>query len=168
MTSVAGLMMASQVHDSIADAFVAKLVAKINALKVWGTHARALERPRTVPLEQVQAIGNRHSPSHLRLSRRRPSPAFILPRGPWWQVGLPWEDGVSVTPLPEANKPKFLEGLIADAIENGATLANGEAGGGQLAGALMTPAVVDGVTPSMRLFHEEQFGPVVPVAVRHP
>jgi len=100
------------VHDSIADAFVAKLVAKINALK----------------------------------------------------VGLPWEDGVSVTPLPEANKPKFLEGLIADAIENGATLANGEAGGGQLAGALMTPAVVDGVTPSMRLFHEEQFGPVVPVA----
>ena len=28
----------------------------------------------------------------------------------------------------------------------------------------MTPAIVDGVTPQMRLFHEEQFGPVVPVA----
>jgi acyl-CoA reductase-like NAD-dependent aldehyde dehydrogenase len=25
-------------------------------------------------------------------------------------------------------------------------------------GALFTPAVVDGVTPAMRLFHEEQFG----------
>ena len=28
----------------------------------------------------------------------------------------------------------------------------------------MTPALVDGVTPAMRLFHEEQFGPVVPIA----
>ena len=79
-------------------------------------------------------------------------------------VGLPWEDGVSITPLPEPNKPKFLEGMIADAIAKGATLANDKQGGGEIAGALMTPAIVDGVTPSMRLFHEEQFGPVVPVA----
>ena len=28
----------------------------------------------------------------------------------------------------------------------------------------MTPAVVDHVTPAMRLFNEEQFGPVMPVA----
>ena len=28
----------------------------------------------------------------------------------------------------------------------------------------MTPAVVDGITPAMRLFHEEQFGPEVPIA----
>lgn len=46
----------------------------------------------------------------------------------------------------------------------GAKLANGRQGGGQLAGQLMTPAVVDFVTPEMRLFHEEQFGPVVPVS----
>ena len=31
-------------------------------------------------------------------------------------------------------------------------------------GALFTPAVVDGVRPGMRLFTEEQFGPVVPIA----
>ena len=68
---------------------------------------------------------------------------------------------MAVTPLPEDKKPKFLEGLIADALDHGATLANAAEGGGALAGALMTPAIVDGVTPAMRLFHEEQFGPVV-------
>ena len=31
----------------------------------------------------------------------------------------------------------------------------------------MTPAVVYPVTPAMRLWHEEQFGPLVPVAVLH-
>lgn len=80
------------------------------------------------------------------------------------KVGLPWEDGVSITPLPEPKKPSILEGLIGDALSKGATLANEGEGGGRLAGALMTPAVVDHVTPDMRLFHEEQFGPVVPVA----
>lgn len=78
--------------------------------------------------------------------------------------GLPWEEGVSVTPLPEPTKPKYLEELIADALAKGATLANKAAGGGALRGALFTPAVVDGVKPHMRLFSEEQFGPVVPVA----
>jgi len=100
------------VHESVADTFVEKLVARVSELK----------------------------------------------------VGLPWEDGVSVTPLPETNKPSFLEGLIADAVEHGASVANAASGGGTLAGALFTPAVIDGVTPKMRLFHEEQFGPVVPVA----
>ena len=100
------------VHDSVADAFVAKLVEKVNALK----------------------------------------------------VGLPWEEGVTITPLPEASKPQYLESLISDALANGATLANEAAGGGQLAGALFTPAVLDKVTPAMKLFHEEQFGPVVPIA----
>ncbi len=80
------------------------------------------------------------------------------------RAGLPWEDGVAITPLPEPNKPAYLEGLIADALDKGATLANAERGGGELRGALMTPAVLDRVTSAMRVFHEEQFGPVVPVA----
>ena len=71
---------------------------------------------------------------------------------------------MAITPLPEANKPAYLEGLIADALGKGAALANEAEGGGRVAGALFTPAVVDKVTPAMRLFHEEQFGPVVPVA----
>jgi len=79
-------------------------------------------------------------------------------------MGLPWEENVSITPLPEGNKPKYLEELIADALSKGASLANRERGGGELAGALFKPAVLEGVTPEMRIFHEEQFGPVVPVA----
>ena len=71
---------------------------------------------------------------------------------------------MKLTPLPEPSKPKYLEELIADALAKGATLANADAGGGELRGALFSPAVVDGVTRSMRLFVEEQFGPVVPVA----
>jgi glyceraldehyde-3-phosphate dehydrogenase (NADP+) len=72
------------------------------------------------------------------------------------KVGLPWEEGVSITPLPEQKKPQILEALIADALAKGAKLANAAAGGGELRGALFTPAVLDGVTPNMRLFHEEQ------------
>ena len=53
-----------------------------------------------------------------------------------------------------------LEGLLGDAISKGARLLHG----GELAGALMTPAVLDGVTDEMRIFHEEQFGPILPVA----
>ena len=80
------------------------------------------------------------------------------------KAGLPWEEGVSITPLPELAKPKILEELIADALKHGATLANAAQGGAELRGALFTPAIVDHVKPSMRLFHEEQFGPVVPIA----
>merc|ERR1712060_931973 len=80
------------------------------------------------------------------------------------KMGLPWEQGVSITPLPEPAKPQYLEGLIADALEKGAQVVNGDAGGGSLAGALFTPAVLYPVSPAMRVFSEEQFGPVVPVA----
>jgi len=77
------------------------------------------------------------------------------------KVGLPWEDNVSITPLPEQNKPRFLQDLMADAVLKGA----GVLFGGSQAGALMTPAIVFPVTSQMRLWREEQFGPVLPVAV---
>eukprot|EP00968_Pinguiococcus_pyrenoidosus_P009077 scaffold699_cov231-Pinguiococcus_pyrenoidosus.AAC.15 len=79
-------------------------------------------------------------------------------------VGLPWESGVKITPLPEPKKPAYLEELLADAIERGASIINADQGGGKLAGALMTPAVVYPVDKSMRLWSEEQFGPVIPIA----
>lgn len=80
------------------------------------------------------------------------------------KAGLPWEGGVSITPLPEPSKPGYLEGLIDDAVAKGARIVNAEAGGGSLAGALFTPAVLYPVHPDMRVFTEEQFGPVVPIA----
>ena len=76
------------------------------------------------------------------------------------KAGLPWEEGVMITPLPEPKKPAYLEELIADAVAQGASVINSEEGGGTRKGALFIPAIVYPVTPKMRLFHEEQFGPV--------
>lgn len=79
------------------------------------------------------------------------------------KIGLPWEDGVQITPLPEPNKPSFLRELIDDATAKGAKIINDQ--GGLLEGCLMKPAVLYPVTKEMRAWHEEQFGPVIPVAV---
>ena len=53
-----------QVHEDVAETFLQKLIAEVDALK----------------------------------------------------AGLPWEAGVAITPLPEPNKPAYLEELIADAV----------------------------------------------------
>lgn len=76
------------------------------------------------------------------------------------KAGMPWEPGVQVTPLPEANKAKTLDDFVQDALAKGARIVNG---GGQSVGTFYRPAVVYPVTPDMRLYAEEQFGPVVPV-----
>jgi glyceraldehyde-3-phosphate dehydrogenase (NADP+) len=76
-------------------------------------------------------------------------------------AGMPWEPGVTLTPLPEANKPALLAAMIADATARGAVVRNR---GGQSLGTFLRAAVVHPVTPEMALYDEEQFGPVVPVA----
>jgi glyceraldehyde-3-phosphate dehydrogenase (NADP+) len=76
--------------------------------------------------------------------------------------GMPWEPGVRITPLPEPGKMEYLTGLIDDARARGARVVNG--GGGTVQATLMHPAVVYPVAAGMRLYVEEQFGPVVPVA----
>jgi glyceraldehyde-3-phosphate dehydrogenase (NADP+) len=81
------------------------------------------------------------------------------------KAGLPWEAGVSITPLPEPSKPQYLRDLIDDAVSKGASVINAAEGGGVQTGNIIPPAVVAPVTSDCRLWHEEQFGPVVPVAV---
>lgn len=75
--------------------------------------------------------------------------------------GMPWQPGVALTPLPEAGKPAYLSELVADAVAQGAKVCN-EAGG-RSRHSFFYPALVYPVTPSMRLYDEEQFGPVIPV-----
>ena len=75
--------------------------------------------------------------------------------------GMPWDKGVNITPLPEENKVGQMEALIDDAVAKGAEVLNKSAG--RLSETLFFPAVVGGVNDKMRLFHEEQFGPVVPI-----
>lgn len=75
--------------------------------------------------------------------------------------GMPWEPGTMITPLPEPGKTAYLSELLEDARRHGARVVND--GGGTAAGSFFYPAVVYPVTPAMRLYAEEQFGPIVPV-----
>ena len=77
------------------------------------------------------------------------------------KIGMPWEPGVTLTPLPEVGKPKYLDGLLQDALEQGARIVNPN--GGATTETFFFPAVVYPVKASMRLYSEEQFGPIVPV-----
>lgn len=78
------------------------------------------------------------------------------------KAGLPWESGVHITPLPQPDKISFLTELIADAESKGAQVLNEN--GGHVHGNIFFPAIVYPVNPSMRLYHEEQFGPIIPIA----
>ena len=77
------------------------------------------------------------------------------------KCGMPWEPGVAVTPLPEPDKTDYLSALVADAKQHGARVVN--EGGGRVSASFFYPALVYPVDERMRLYHEEQFGPVVPV-----
>lgn len=78
------------------------------------------------------------------------------------QGGVPWDAGVQITPLPETGKTTYLTELIDDARTKGARVVN--ANGGAVKHTFMWPAVVYPVGPGMRLYSEEQFGPVIPIA----
>ena len=77
------------------------------------------------------------------------------------KCGMPWDDGVMITPLPEPEKPAYLEGLVGDALALGARVMN--PGGGTVVGSFFYPALLYPVAPAMRVYGEEQFGPVIPV-----
>jgi glyceraldehyde-3-phosphate dehydrogenase (NADP+) len=96
-------------------------------------------------------------------------------------IGLPWQQhstGASsssststvystITPLPNHDRVRYLQSLLRDAADKGATIYYG---GDMIGGAnstLMRPAVVYPVTPGMRLYTEEQFGPIVAIAKYH-
>lgn len=77
------------------------------------------------------------------------------------KYGMPWEKGVALTPLPEPHKPAYLKEVIEDAIKNGAEVINEN--GGAVAESFVYPAIVYPVNEKMKLYREEQFGPVIPV-----
>jgi glyceraldehyde-3-phosphate dehydrogenase (NADP+) len=76
--------------------------------------------------------------------------------------GMPWEENVQLTPLPEGDKTAYLTELVADAHKFGARTVNPN--GGTVNQTFFYPAVVYPVNARMRLYREEQFGPVIPVA----
>lgn len=77
------------------------------------------------------------------------------------KIGLPWDEGVGITPLPEEGKADFLTELIEDAVSKGAEVVNPR--GGQYQRSLFFPAVLSGVKAGMKIYTQEQFGPVIPI-----
>lgn len=77
------------------------------------------------------------------------------------KFGNPWDDNVMLTPLPEVDKPNYIQSLIDDAKSKGAKILNKK-------GAVRTdnyiyPSILYPVDKSMKVYHEEQFGPVIPI-----
>lgn len=77
------------------------------------------------------------------------------------KFGNPWDKDVKLTPLPETDKTNYIQELIDDAIEKGAKIINKK--GGETTENYIFPAVLFPVKQNMRVYKEEQFGPVVPV-----
>ena len=77
------------------------------------------------------------------------------------QFGLPWEKGVTLTPLPEPGKPAYLNDLIEDAKLHGATVMNEN--GGTIKETFFYPAILFPVNKKMKIYSEEQFGPIIPI-----
>lgn len=77
------------------------------------------------------------------------------------KFGMPWENGVMLTPLPEPHKPAYLQTCIEDAQIHGAQVMNQY--GGKQKESFVYPAVLYPVNEKMKLYREEQFGPLIPV-----
>lgn len=75
--------------------------------------------------------------------------------------GLPWDKDIKITPLPEFDKPDYLRSCLDDALKNGASIINKN--GGYANNSFVFPSVVFPVNDKMKLYHEEQFGPIIPV-----
>ena len=76
------------------------------------------------------------------------------------KIGMPW-DGAAITPLPEEGKVEKMLEYVTDAQERGATIVNDN--GGAFLNSIFVPAVLYPVKEDMRIYSEEQFGPVVPI-----
>ena len=74
-------------------------------------------------------------------------------------VGDPREGKTPLGAVVDLKTVTHVQGLVADAVSAGAV----QVAGGEAKGVLMPATVVDKVTPDMRLFREESFGPVVGV-----
>jgi glyceraldehyde-3-phosphate dehydrogenase (NADP+) len=77
------------------------------------------------------------------------------------KIGMPWENGVNITPLPDPDKPTYIKACIEDAAKHGGKVMN--AHGGETLGTFVYPAIVYPVNKEMKLYWEEQFGPIIPI-----
>ena len=69
---------------------------------------------------------------------------------------------VTQGPLIDAKAFAFMQELLKDAVDKGATIVCGGKPS-ELGGNFFEPTIVTGVTREMRLFREEIFGPIAPI-----
>lgn len=72
-------------------------------------------------------------------------------------VGDPRDDATQLGPVINRAAMERITGLVGDAVDKGAKVLTGNT----VDGPCMAPTVLAGVTPDMRLYYEESFGPVV-------
>jgi acyl-CoA reductase-like NAD-dependent aldehyde dehydrogenase len=87
------------------------------------------------------------------LAERLSARAAALP------VGDPREPSTAIGPLIDAAAVARVSALVDDAVAKGAAVL----AGGEARGPVYLPTVLRGVTPDMRIYHEESFGPVVSI-----
>ena len=76
--------------------------------------------------------------------------------------GMPWDDGVMITPLPVPGKPEYLAKWVDEAAKAGSRIVNQL--GGTVNGTYLHPAVVYPAVRGTAIYTKEQFGPIVPIA----
>jgi aldehyde dehydrogenase (NAD+) len=75
------------------------------------------------------------------------------------KVGDPRNPGTVIGPLIRRSQCDFIDGHVKDAVEKGARLLTG----GEHEGSFYQPTVMADVTPDMRIYTEESFGPIVSI-----
>jgi glyceraldehyde-3-phosphate dehydrogenase (NADP+) len=76
-------------------------------------------------------------------------------------VGPPWIAGVRITPLADPERVPYLRELVEDAVRRGARIGNRN--GGRSIRSLFVPTLLSPVRPGMKVYSEEQFGPLIPL-----
>ena len=76
-------------------------------------------------------------------------------------IGMPWTEDVRITPIFDKNRILYLKTLFEDAMNKGAI--NNTTDGGKINHTFFYPTLLSNVNSSMRIYTEEQFGPIVPI-----
>ncbi|HNS05206.1 MAG TPA: aldehyde dehydrogenase family protein, partial [Candidatus Saccharicenans sp.] len=80
-------------------------------------------------------------------------------------LGMPWMEKVRITPMADPERIPYLHELVRDALNKGARIGNKN--GGRSFESIFVPTVMYQLNSKMRIYWEEQFGPVIPVVSYH-
>jgi len=88
---------------------------------------------------------------------------LILDKVKKLKIGQPWDEDVEITAVIDGKSAAWIKSLVEDAVALGAKMELPESEEWKQEGNLIHPVVLTGVKEGMRLVHEEQFGPVLPI-----